>query len=271
MRTLSAAIGRYKHTARLLAGEVVSDTLRLAFADYPLIYRAFAPMIREAKFDVSEIAIATFIQAKAFHKPFILLPVAVAARYQEAALLCRADSPIHGPADLRGRRIGVRSYGQTTGMWLRGVLQNDWDLPPEAMQWITFEDPHVPEFRDPAFASRAAPGSDIVGMLRAGEIDAAILGNELPDGPEFRTVFPDPAAAGAAFQARYGFKPVNHLICIRSEHAAHAAELMRMLIASGPPPLHGRDAIRPSVELAVRFCAQQSMLPRAVAEAELYA
>lgn len=113
MITLSAALGRYPGTEGLLSGAVTAPCLKLDFADYPLIYRAFAPMVREARFAMSEIAIATFLQARAYEKPLVLLPVAVAARFQEAALLCRADSDITGPADLVGRRIGVRSYAQT--------------------------------------------------------------------------------------------------------------------------------------------------------------
>src|SRR5271166_2270083 len=105
-----AAIGLYPHTRALRSGEISSEHLRLVFADMPAINRAFAPMVREARFDVSEMAIATFLQAKAYGKPLVLLPVTVAARFQQSALLCRADSDIRSPADLAGRRVGVRAY-----------------------------------------------------------------------------------------------------------------------------------------------------------------
>ena len=97
-------------------------------------------------------------QAKAYGKPIVVLPVMVAARFQEAALLCRADSDLRGPADLAGRRVGVRAYSQTTGMWLRGILADDHGVRPDAMRWVTFEDTHVAEARDPPWAERAAPG-----------------------------------------------------------------------------------------------------------------
>ncbi len=119
---LSVAIGRYPHTAPLLDGAVRPDWLDLRFAAVAPISRAFAPMVREGRFDVSEMAIATFLMAKAAGRPLVLLPVALMARFQEGALLCRADGPIRGPEDLAGRRIGVRAYSQTTGMWLRGIL-----------------------------------------------------------------------------------------------------------------------------------------------------
>ena len=112
---LRAAIGTYPHTRALKSGEVKSDFLRLDFAELSPINRAFAPMVRESKFDVCEMAITTFLQAKAYGKPLVLLPVVMAARFQEGALLCRADSDLRGPADLVGRRVGVRPTARPRG------------------------------------------------------------------------------------------------------------------------------------------------------------
>lgn len=275
-RRLTAAIGRYPHTAPLLDGAVASPLLRLADAGIAPISRAFAPMVREARFDVSEMAIATFLQARAWGKPLVLLPVILAARFQEAALLCRADGPIQGPADLAGRRIGVRAYSQTTGMWLRGVLAERHGLRPEAMRWTSFEDAHVAEYRDPPWVERAPPGSDMLAMLRDGSLDAAIFGNDTPAGEAFRTVFPDPAAAGEAFRAAHGFVPVNHvLVAQRSliEAAPElAAELVRLFRTAAPDrPATDRAALDPALALAIGYCANQGLLPRRLAAEEIWA
>lgn len=271
MRTLHTALGRYPWTEAILDNTHASPTLAFDLASFPTIYRAFAPMIREARFDLSEMAIATFLQARAYNKPFVLLPVALTARFQEAALLCRADSPITGPADLPGRRVGVRSYAQTTGMWLRGILADSHDIPADSINWTTFDDAHVPEFRDPPWATRAAPGADMLAMLRSGELDAAIFGTELPAGADLRTVFPDPAAAGQAFHARYGFTPVNHLACLRAEIAAQhpdiVAELLRLLAAA---PLTGTAALTPALTTAARFCHAQGLIPRPLAPDDIW-
>ena len=165
---LRAALGGYGHLEGLRSGAIRSDTLRLEFEQVKPISRAFAPMVRELRYDVSEIAIATFLQAKAYGKPLVLLPVVMAGRFQESALLCRADADIGSPADLAGRRIGVRAYSQTTGMWLRGIMAEEYGLRPEQMRWVTFEDAHVAEYRDPPWAERAPPGKDLLGMLRDG-------------------------------------------------------------------------------------------------------
>jgi 4,5-dihydroxyphthalate decarboxylase len=283
---LRAALGAYPHTRALRDGRVASPRLRLDLAEVSPVNRAFAPMVREGRYDVCELAIATALQAKAYGRPVVVLPVTVAARFQEAALLCRADSDVRGPADLAWRRVGVRAYSQTTGVWLRGVLADDHGVRPEAMRWVTFEDAHVAEARDPPWAERAPPGKELLPMLRAGELDAVIVGNDVPDDPGLRTVFPDPAAAGAMFLRRHGFVPVNHLVVVRRELAEArpdlVAELARLFReakeAAGPrdggggvdPLLSGRAALRPAVELASRYAHEQGLLPRRLGADEVW-
>lgn len=280
---LRAALGAYKHTAALRSGQVASGKLHLQFADVSPVNRAFAPMVREGRFDVCEMAIATFLQAKAYRKPLVLLPVTMAARFQEAALLCRADSALRGPVDLPGRRVGVRAYSQTTGMWLRGVLAEDHGVPADRVRWVTFEDAHVAEYRDPPWAERAPAGADMLAMLRAGALDAAVVGNDAPNDPGLRPVFPDPDAAAEAFWRKHGLVPVNHLVTVRRELAERPdliAELLRMFQdakaaacsdTGGRDPLPaGRAALRPAIELALRFSAEQGLLSRRLAVDEVW-
>ena len=267
---LSAAIGAYPHTAALRSGAAASALLRLEFADVKPISRAFAPMVREARYDVCEMAIATFIQAKAHGKPLTLLPVAMAARFQESALLCQADGPIQSPADLKGRRVGVRAYSQTTGMWLRGILSEDFGVRADDIRWVTFEGAHVLECGDPPFVARVADGADLVAMLRSRELDAIIVGIDPPDDPAFRPVFADAEAAAARFRRRHGIKPVNHVVVMRDALAADrpdvARELVRMFAAAhdgARADLVGRAAIQPSLETAQRWCVEQGLTPAA--------
>lgn len=265
-RVLSAALGDYPHTAALPG----SDVMRLDRVTVKPISRAFAPMVREARYDVSEMAIATFLMAKAAGIPIVLLPVVMSARFQEGALLCRADSAIRGPADLAGRRVGVRAYSQTTGMWLRGVLAEAYGVAPKSIAWTTFEDAHVPGFTDPPFAKRAPAGADMTAMLREGALDAAIFGAELPPGDDFRPVFPDIAAAGRDFLARHGFVPVNHLVVVRAEVAQDPAVIAELLRTFGPATTT-RAALAPAIDLASRWCAAQGLIPRALTPEEAWA
>jgi 4,5-dihydroxyphthalate decarboxylase len=278
---LSAAIGRYPHTRALLDGEIASNCLRLQFADIKPISRAFAPMVRENRFDVSEIAIATFLQAKAAGKPLVLLPVVLAARFQEAALLCRVDAPIAGPRDLVGRRIGVRAYSQTTGMWLRGILAEEHGIRAEEVTWVTFEDAHLAGYQDPPWAERAEAGRDMLAMLHEGDLDAVIVGNDVPDDAGLRTVFPKPAEAGDTFRRKHGFVPVNHLLTVREELAESRPEivpellrLMRTSAELAPGRLisvvQSPETLNAAVELAIRFSREQSLLSRNLTLAEAW-
>ncbi len=269
--TLSVALGAYGQDRAFRTRLNASGAVRFDFADIKPVNRAFAPMVRELRFDISELALVTFLQAKAYGKPLVLLPIAVATRFQEQALLCRADdATIRGPADLVGKRIGVRAYSQTTGIWLRGILADDFGVTPEDVHWVTFEAAHVAEYSDPPFTERTEAGSDMLEMLRAGALDAVIVGNEVPDG--FRTVFPDPRAAGESFFAKHGFVPVNHMVVARratleAEPRAVASLLVAvqaLLTASGRTVPFGRAALRPAIDLALRYAAGQGLLPRAL-------
>jgi 4,5-dihydroxyphthalate decarboxylase len=273
---LPTALGKYPNTDALLTGRIASNLITLDFQKIPAIIRAFASMVRDQSFAVSEMALATFLQAKAYNKPLVLLPIVIAARFQQQALLCRVDSDISGPEDLVGRRVGVRAYSQTTGMWLRGILAEEHGVRAETVHWLTFEDAHVAEYRDPPWAERAAPGQDLVNMLRDGELDAIIVGNDVPDDPAFRTVF-DPKVSAESFWRKRQFIPVNHMVTIRRDLAEErpdvVVELMRMFgeaktasaarSSDGRDPLvMGRAALDPVVRLALRYTTEQGLLPR---------
>jgi len=240
-------------------------------------------MVRELKYDVCEMAIGTFIQAKAYNKRIALLPIVTLARFQESALICRADSAIRGPEDLKGRRVGVRAYSQTTGLWLRGELADDYGVAPESIEWVTFEDAHVAEYRDPSHVRRAAPGEALAATLKAGAIDAAIFGADAPNDPALRSVFPDPKKAAQAFLAKHGFTPINHMVCAKEEIVKSRPEFIEALMAlfreadalarkegtMREPPID-RRAIDAALELAARYAAEQGLTPRRLTPAEIW-
>src|SRR5580693_9266990 len=117
---LRALLGDYPGTAALKSGAIKSDLVSFDFADYSPTHKGFKPMVREAAFDVSELAIVTYLMAKSFGKPMVLLPNVVLARFQHAYALYNAKSGTMTPADLNNKRVGIRSFTTTTGAWLRG-------------------------------------------------------------------------------------------------------------------------------------------------------
>src|SRR5437868_5320341 len=116
MIRLRTVLKRYPHTLKLIDGELTDDRVQLDCIAVEPIYRAFAPMARTQAYDVSEMAIVTYLQAKAYDKPLVLLPTVVAARLQQKCLVCNAKRRPMTIGDLPGARIGVRAYSQTTGM-----------------------------------------------------------------------------------------------------------------------------------------------------------
>lgn len=265
---LRVAVGRYPHTAALRAGQARSDLFDLDLADIAPITRAFAPMLREGAFDVSEMALGTALQALAYGKRIVLLPVVLSSRHQYGALLCRTESGL-SPGALAGCRIGVRAYTQTTGLWLRGILAEEYRVRTQDLRWTTFEGAHVAEYPDPPWVERAPPGSEMLAMLRDGALDAIIVGNEVPDEPWLRPVFADPTAAGAGFVDRHGFVPVNHIAvvsrAVAEMHPDWLPELVRLL-GGGT-----RAAVQPSIDLALRYMADQALLPRPLGSNEAWA
>ena len=199
--TLTAAFDDYPHTLPLKRGQIKSPRVAFTFSDIKPANRFFKPMVRELKFDVSEMAIATYVQAKAYGKPLVLLPATMMGRFQQGTILCSAARPL-APADLAGKRVGVRSYSQTTAVWVRGILQNDYGVDLGRIRWVTFEDGHVAEYREPEGVERAGGDKNLLKMLREGELDAAIYGADLPNDPTLKCVIADPEAAALKWYAQ---------------------------------------------------------------------
>lgn len=290
--TLRAAIASYPHAVALKDGRVRSDRLRLDFEEVQPVTRAFRRMVRTLDFDMCEIALTTLAQARAYAKPITGLPVVLMRGFHHGALVCRRDSPIKGPQDLVGRRVGVRAYSQTTGVWVRGILQNDYGVDPARITWVTAEDAHVLEYHDPPNTLRLTPGQDLAGMLMHGEIDAGIALTGL-DPAQVRTVIPDADRVAADWFQRTGAYPVNHVVCVRrallDEHDWLEAELMTLFTAAkqvaqapsaearwrhivGDDVLpYGLPANRRGIALCLDFAAQQGLIPRAYRPEELFA
>ncbi|MBI1205019.1 MAG: hypothetical protein GC182_21150 [Rhodopseudomonas sp.] len=282
--TLRIAIGDYPHTLPLKRGEIVSDTLKLDFVEVKPMHKAFKPMVREHAFDASELALVTYLQAKEHNKGLTLLPAAMLGRFQHHTVLHNVDRGRLTPADLAGKRIGVRSYSQTTAAWVRGIIANDYGVDLSGVEWVVFEDGHVAEAKDPAGVVRAQAGKDITQMVLDGELDAAIYGAAMPDDPRLQSVIPDPHQAALDWYKKHGVVPVNHMVVVPDELArekpAAVAELYRMLEASrkvaGLKPgaidtaPFGKEANRPCLDMLISYCVQQGLISRRLTVDELW-
>jgi 4,5-dihydroxyphthalate decarboxylase len=282
--TLKAALDDYPHTLPLKRGEVESSRIAFTFSDIKPANRFFKPMVRELKFDVSEMAIATFVQAKAYGKPLVLIPATVMGRFQHGAILCNAARPL-APADLAGKRVGVRAYSQTTAVWVRGILENDYGVDLGKVRWVTFEDGHVAEYREPAGIERASGDKNLLKMLRDGELDAAIYGADLPKDPTLRSLIPDADSAARTWYARHKVVPINHMVVVTEQLASSdpqaVTEIYRLLrrakVAAGLPKPgeidflpFGLNACRGALQTIINYALQQRLIPRKLEVEELF-
>ncbi|HEY8334955.1 MAG TPA: hypothetical protein VIQ05_14285 [Tardiphaga sp.] len=275
MMKLRVLLGDHPHTAALKSGAIRSDLVEMEFAQYTPTNKGFKPMVRDAAFDVSELAIVTFLMAKAYDKPMVLLPDVMMARFQHAYAVTSPAAGIVTPRDLEGKRVGIRSFTTTTGAWLRGILANDYGVNLDAIDWITFEDPHVAEYIDTT--TKAPAGKQIMQMLFDGELDA-VLGEQSND-PRVNPLFPDVAAEERTWFARHGVVPVNHVTVVSRElsdqHPDIVREVHRMLqqsraLAAGKSPSFNDAELTRSIELITEYSAQQGLIPHAYAIDELY-
>jgi 4,5-dihydroxyphthalate decarboxylase len=273
LRTL---LGDHPGTLALKDGSLKSDLVTFDFAEYSPTNKGFKPMVREQAFDVAEMAIVTYLMAKSFGKPMVLLPQVVVARYQYAHAVYRADLGTLKPRDLEGRRVGIRSFTTTTGAWLRGILANEHGVDLDAIRWVTFEDAHVAEFVDTT--ERAPAGRPIIQMLLDGELDA-VLGEKV-EKPGLKPLFPDVAAEERSWFSKYGVLPINHMVVVSRDLADRHPEavrevhrLLRESAARAPAasvPQFSADEMRRSLDMIIGYAAQQGLIPRAFAVDELF-
>ena len=269
LRTL---LGDHACTAALKDGSIKSDLVEFDFVDYKPTNKGFKPMVREGAFDVSEMAIVTYLMAKNFNKPMVLLPDVVLARFQHGHAFYNARFGTLTPNDLAGKRVGIRSFSTTTGAWLRGILANDHGVDLNAIDWVTFEDAHVAEFED--HTRRAPAGKQIVQMLLDGELDA-ILGEKV-EHPDLKPLFADVKGEEAGWFARHGVKPINHMVVVSRElserHPAIVREVHRLLAAAAAVDKSRFAAadMRRSLGCIAAYSAQQKLIARPFAVDELF-
>jgi 4,5-dihydroxyphthalate decarboxylase len=272
LRTL---LGDHPCTKAVKDGSLRSASIELDFVDYSPTNKGFKPMVREGAFDVSEMAIVTYLMAKSFGKPMVLLPNVVLARFQHAYALYNAKSGTMIPSDLNGKRVGIRSFTTTTGAWLRGILANDYGVDLDSIDWVTFEDAHVAEFKDTT--KRAPAGKQIIQMLVDGELDA-VLGEKV-EHPDLRPLFPDVEREEQSWFARHGVMPINHMVVVSEDlpqkHPETVREVSRLLrqsaaLAPTVSPRFNDDDMRRSLEMIVQYAEQQGLIPHAYAVDELF-
>ncbi|GAC1321262.1 MAG: ABC transporter substrate-binding protein [Chloroflexota bacterium] len=275
---LKTAIGSYPHTRPLKDGTITSPRICLDHVEVVPANRAFRPMVNESRYDVSELALVTYLVAREFARPVTGVPVILMQQSAYNMLLVRPDSPLTDPRQLAGKSVGVRAYTQTTGVWLRGLLRDQFGLDADGVTWVTFEDAHVDGFIDPPSARRAPHNVTIADMLRRGDIDAA-AGLEPTEYPDLRHLIPHAVDVEREWIAHTGIEPINHTLVIKQdlqrEYPWLTDELVKLVAnakaaSGGAAPPDGLGPIRTGLDLLARYANEQHIIARIPTAEELY-
>jgi 4,5-dihydroxyphthalate decarboxylase len=202
-------------------GTVRPKTFAFDFEEVPVLIDAFRRMVRGLDYDICETAITTYICAKAFGKRMTALPIFLVRAFHHGAILCNSKAGIRAPKDLEGKRVGVnRGYTVTTGVWARGILQDEHGVDLSRITWVLSGDEHVAEYRPPAKVVPVEQGKKLAEMVASGELAAAI-GVEV-EHPDVKPLIPNALEAGLKALERRGHYPINHLMVVKDDVlAAH--------------------------------------------------
>lgn len=281
--TLRTNLADYPVTQAMKDGRVTSDLVSLDFCGPEQAHNGFKAMLRENAYDCGELAIVTSLQAKIYDKPFVLLPIPVNGRFQHHCAGFNKELYELEPKDIEGKRVGVRTYAQTTGLWIRGILRHEFGVDLDKVTWCTVGEGHLLEYSDPSNCQRLPKGSDIGQMMLDGELVATLQGNDLPKDPRVAHLVPNPFEAAKDWYAREGVVPINHMFAIHKDIAKQrpdiVREIFRLLVESreqtegGVPAIYppvGLEANRTGIQLAIDWALDQKIIPRKIAVDELF-
>jgi 4,5-dihydroxyphthalate decarboxylase len=302
-KRLNTALVEHGHTRPLMDGTVTPRTFEFDFEDVPIIINAFRRMVRGLELDICEMAMTTYLCARAHGKPFTAIPVFPMRAFHHGAIVYNTRAGIHTPKDLEGRKVGVnRGYTVTTGLWARSILQHEHGVDLSRVTWVLSGDEHVAEYRPPVNVIPIEPGKTLEAMLIAGEIAAAI-GVQV-ESPDVRPLIPNARETGFEALRRRGHYPINHTVVVRNDlidaHSDLAPDIFdafarakriyvqrlregqidaaspidqvfrRVMEITGDPLPYGIDANRQALEAIVQHSVEQGILSRLVAIEELF-
>ena len=300
-KNLRTAIGTYGHTVSLKDNTAHSPRFTMDHVEISPVPMIFRRMVRDLEFDVAEMAFATYIVSKYFEKPFTALPIFLTRSFYHRSVSCRAESSFESPKELEGKRIGIRSYTFTPGVWTRGILKTEYGVDLDSITWVLSGDEHVAEFKAPSNVV-SSPTVDLEKMLLSGEVDAVIGAGNL-DHQRTRPLFPDHSELDATWFGKTMIYPISHVLVVKdtllecgdslvqeiyrvfndakesylqsleTKHPLTTDDLdvlrMRDIVSSDPLP-YGVGGDREGIKVFIDFCIDQKLLPRLMEPEELF-
>jgi 4,5-dihydroxyphthalate decarboxylase len=245
---LKIAIATYGHTRDIKGGAAAITGVEPDFVEVAPIIGAFRRMVRDVEFDVCEMAPTTYMIARARGAPFIALPIFLMRRFHHGGFVVRPDSGIREPKDLEGKKVGVRAYSVTTGVWTRGIFVNEYGLDSSKVTWVVDDEEHVTSLKLPPNVVHAPEGKSLQSMMKAGEIQAGFTGpagvgragppisgwDKASEVAAAADTYPELIANVEQIEAdwfrRSGIYPIHGLIVVKDEHLKRYPSMARSLM-----------------------------------------
>jgi 4,5-dihydroxyphthalate decarboxylase len=245
---LKIAIATYGHTRAVKTKEVPIEGIDPDFVEVVPIIGAFRRMVRALEFDICEMAPTTYMIARARGAPYIALPIFLMRRFHHGGFVVRPDAGIRKPKDLEGKRVGVRAYSVTTGVWTRGIFVNEYDLDSSKVAWVVDDEEHVATLKLPSNVVHAPEGKSLQSMMKSGEIQAGFTGpagvgragppisgwDKASEAAAAADIYPELIADVERVEAdwfrRSGIYPIHGLIVVKDEHIKRHPWLPRSLM-----------------------------------------
>ncbi len=298
---LRTAVGNYGHTTPLKDGTVESQMFDMEHIDVSPVTSIFRRMVRGLEFDVAEMALSTYLCARAHGKPFTGVPIFLTRAFYHGGIVVNRRSGIESPRDLEGKRFGVRSYTLTPGVWTRGLLQTEYGVDLDAVTWVLSGDEHVAEYVAPSNVV-SSPNNDLGEMLLSGEIDAAVGAGPV-DSDDIVPLFDEPDRLDAEWHRKTGVYPISHMLVVKNaalesnpdlaeavcgvfgaakrfymgrlragDEAGPADQaLLKMAGIVGEDPIpYGLESSRKTLETFIGFNVEQKVIPERVDVEELF-
>ena len=232
---LTLSCGDYDRTRPLIDGAVATPGLDLTVIPLPSAER-HTRFVRNLEFDVCELQIAQYLGLKSRGFPITAIPVFPHRRFNHSCVMVRMDSDIIGPEDLRGRRVGVHGHFNPIALWIRGLLQHEFNLPPSEIHWVADGSEDVPVWSPPSWLriERAPAGRKMQDLLKAGELDAQILSDSGADASNInkivRRLWPNYREVEVDYYRRTGIFPIRHLVVVKDEVLERDGEVASQLV-----------------------------------------
>lgn len=221
-RQITFACGDYDRTRPLIDGTVKPEGLEFNWLTLPY-HEIWTRMLNYYEFDASELSLSSYLIARTLGKPLIAIPVFPARAFRHSCIFINTNSGIREPRDLMGKRVGLAEFQQTATVWVRGILQHEYGVSLEKIEWFTWADRSRMEIEMPKqYSIRQIPrGKSADQMLINGELDAIICANLFPSllhgAPNVRRLFENYKEVESAYFKKTGIFPIMHTIAIREE------------------------------------------------------